>query len=159
MATIISMFGLAGILSIIAYSRGLHIEGFKIGSKTFINILPILVACLTIAGMIQVLIPKEFFAKWLGKEAGIKGIFLGWIGGLLLPGGPLVVFPILASLYKMGTSVSCLVTLVTAWGLGSIWKLPIEVGIIGPKFCLMRLASTLILPPIAGVLARHFFSS
>lgn len=158
MVTTFIMFGAAIILTVIAYFRGAHIEGLKTGGKTLLNIFPLLIASFAIAGMIQVLIPKEFIAKWLGKESGFKGIMVGWLGGILIPGGPYILFPIIASLYKAGAGIACLVTLIASWGLGTLWRLPFEISIIGPRFTLMRISTTLILPPIAGLLAKTFFS-
>ena len=41
------------------------------------------------AGMIQVILPKELILKWIGKESGIKGILIDTIAGSLAPGGHL----------------------------------------------------------------------
>ncbi|MDI6839681.1 MAG: permease [bacterium] len=158
MLTTIIMFGIAVVLTVFAYSRGVYIEGLKFSGKTFLGVLPLLIASFAVAGMVQVLIPKDIIAKWLGKEAGFKGIMIGWLIGFLIPLSPYALFPILASFYKIGASASCLVTLIAAWGMGTVSRLPLEISILGPKFVLIRVASTFILPPIAGLLAKTFFS-
>jgi hypothetical protein len=55
----------------------------------------------------------------------------------------------------MGTMVAFL----TGWSLWAVGRLPMEVGILGWKFALVRLASTFFFPPIAGWIAQTFFGS
>ena len=83
---------------------------------------------------------------------------IGCIAGALTPGGPYVSFPIVASLYKAGAGVGTVVAYVTAWSLWAVGRLPLEISLIGPKFTLIRFLSTLIFPPLAGLIARMFFS-
>ena len=54
-----------------------------------------------LAGLFEVLISWELLATWMGREeSGVQGILLGRLVGLLMPGGPYVVFPLAASLLK-----------------------------------------------------------
>jgi uncharacterized membrane protein YraQ (UPF0718 family) len=145
-ATII-MIALAVILTIVAYFRGgVHLAGLKLGAKSIWDNLLLLLASFAVAGLVQVLIPKGFISRWLGTEAGFKGILLGCIAGGLLPGSPYSVFPVVASFYAAGASISTIVSFITAWSLWSVSRLPLEVGIIGPKLTLIRFLSTLIFP-------------
>src|SRR5690242_19687501 len=52
------------------------------------------------AGLADVLIPQPLLSRWLGSERPGQGILVGWAVGLLIPGGPYLVFPILAGLFK-----------------------------------------------------------
>ncbi len=67
----IIMLAIAVILLVVAYLQGdnLHILGLKTGAKMLWQIMPILIIAFVIAGLIQVLIPREFIIKWLGPEA------------------------------------------------------------------------------------------
>ena len=51
-----------------------------------------------------------------------------------------------------------MVAFLTGWSLWAVGRIPMEVGIMGWKFTVIRLASTLIFPPIAGLLAQYLFS-
>jgi len=93
-------------------------------------------------------------SRWLGAEAGFKGILLGCLAGGLVPGSPYSVFPVIASFYEAGASIGTTVGFVTAWCLWSVSRLPVELAIIGPKVTLVRMISTLIFPPIAGLIAQ-----
>ncbi len=156
-ATIV-MVGLAALLLLIASFQGSGPAGLKIAGRTFLQVLPMLLAAFVIAGVIQALVPKEFMARWLGRGAGIKGILIGSLAGGLTPGGPAVSFPIAASIWKSGASIGVVVGYVTAWALWSVPRLPYEIGLIGAKFTLIRFLSTLIFPPLAGLIAQGIFS-
>jgi len=51
-----------------------------------------------------------------------------------------------------------MVALITAWSLLAVARLPIEIGLIGWKFTLIRLACVFFFPPIAGLIANKLFS-
>lgn len=153
-ATII-MVAAAVILTIVAYLRGgVHLAGLELAAKTIWDNLLLLLASFAVAGLIQVLIPRELVSRWLGEEAGFKGILLGCLAGGLVPGAPYSVFPIIASVYKAGASVGTVVAFVTAWSLWSLGRLPTEVALIGPRVTVVRMISTLLFPPIAGLIAQ-----
>ncbi len=145
------------IFFIIGYYKGVHIAGLKIALNMAKEVMPLLIFAFIMSGMIQVILPKELIMKWIGKEAGIKGILIGTIAGSLAPGGPYVNLPLVAVLLKLGASTGTMVSFLTGWLLLSISRLPMEVGILGWKFTIIRLLSTFFFPPIAGLIAERFF--
>ena len=151
---------LAIILLYIGYQRGggEHIVGLKSAGTLLVQIIPLLVLALIAAGMIQTLIPREIIAKWVGMESGFRGILIGTVMGSLTPSGPFVSMPIAAGLLRTGASIGTMVAYMTAWSLLAFARLPMEVGILGWKFALIRLACTFFFPPIAGLIADTFFS-
>jgi uncharacterized membrane protein YraQ (UPF0718 family) len=151
---------LAIILFSIGYYRGQgeHINGIKSVVNLVTGILPLLIFALVVAGMTQVLIPKETVAKWIGPQSGMRGIFLGTIAGALAPGGPYVNMPIVAALLHAGAGIGTAVAFLTAWSLLAVNRLPLEVGLLGWKFALLRLASVFFFPPLAGLIAHFLFS-
>lgn len=158
-ATVI-MGALAIILVSIGYYRGggEHVLGLKSAMSMTAQILPLVIFAFIVAGMIQILIPHEFLSKWVGKESGIRGILIGTVAGGLTPGGPYVSLPIAAGLLRSGASVGTMVAFLTGWSLWAVGRLPIEVGIMGWKFTLIRIVSTFFFPPIAGLIANRLFS-
>lgn len=155
--TTIIMVALAVILTVVAYFRGgVHLTGLRLGAKTIWDNLLLLLASFAVAGLARVLIPKELISQWLGAQAGFKGIMLGCVAGGLVPGSPYSVFPIIASFYEAGAGIGTIVGFITAYSVWSVARLPLEVGIIGPKVTLARYLSTLIFPPIAGLIAQLF---
>jgi uncharacterized membrane protein YraQ (UPF0718 family) len=157
-ATIL-MIAVALALFGIAYAHGVHAAGMRSALLTFLSILPLLLAVFAIAGLVEVLVPKEKVAALLGDQAGFRGIMIGSLAGAITPGGPYVSFPIVASIYHAGAGIGTIVAYVTAWSLWAVARLPLEISIVGPRLTLVRVLSTLIFPPIAGLLARTFFSA
>ena len=151
---------LACILLYIGYSRGHgeHIAGLQITYNLLIQISPMLIFAFVVAGMVQVMLPRELVSKWVGVESGIRGIMIGSIAGSLTPGGPYINLPIAAALLKSGASIGTMVAFLTGWSLWAVARLPMEFGILGWKFTLIRLVSVIIFPPIAGLIAQVLFS-
>jgi uncharacterized membrane protein YraQ (UPF0718 family) len=148
------------ILLIIGYQKGvIHIAGLKSALEMTIQILPLLILSFITAGMIQVLLPSQLLSQWIGTESGLRGILIGTVAGGLSPGGPYVSLPIAAGLLSAGASIGTMVAFLTSWSLWAVSRLPMEVGILGWKFTLIRLASTFLFPPIAGLIAQTFFSN
>jgi uncharacterized protein len=155
MGVIALIFVFAGYLS----GEGKHLTGLKSAAKMTVEIMPLLIFAFIIAGMVQVMIPKDFIAKWVGVESGLKGILIGTVAGGLTPGGPYVSLPIVAGLLKAGAGVGTMVAFLTSWSLWAVGRLPMEFGLLGWKFTLVRLACTFFFPPIAGLIAQFFFSN
>jgi len=103
--------------------------------------------------MVQVLLPKDLLSRWVGTESGLKGILVGTLAGGLTPGGPYVSLPVVAGLLKAGAGAGTMVAFLTSWSLWAVSRLPMEIGILGWKFTVLRLAATFFFPPIAGLLA------
>ena len=149
------MVGLAIVLLVFAFIRGKNIavEGIKLAGMSIWNSLALILAGFLIAGLMQVLLPKELIATWFGDRAGFKAVLIGCVAGGLIPGSPYVVFPIVAGLYKAGAGLGAMVGFITAWSLWSVSRLPLEIALIDPKTAIIRYAITFIVPPVAGVLA------
>ena len=148
-------------LLVIAYQRGggEHILGLKSAGNLLLQIIPLLIFAFIVAGLIQVLVPTEMISKWVGVESGFRGILIGTAIGSFTPGGPFVTLPIAAGLLRTGASVGTMVAFMTAWSLLAFSRLPLEIGLLGWKFTLIRLACTFFFPIIAGLIANKFFSS
>jgi uncharacterized membrane protein YraQ (UPF0718 family) len=151
---------IAIVLLFIGYQKGggEHILGLKAAGNILLQIAPLLIFAFIVAGMIQFLVPLEMISKWVGAESGFRGILIGTLMGSLTPGGPFVTLPIAAGLLRAGASIGTLVAFMTAWSLLAISRLPMEVGLLGWEFTLIRLACTFFFPPIAGLIANTLFS-
>ena len=135
-------------------SEAQHIAGLRAAVRMMAEMLPLLVFALIVAGMIQVLLPKELLSRWIGAESGIRGILLGTVAGGFAPGGPYVSLPIAAGLVRAGAGMGTMVAFLTGWSLWAVSRLPMELGILGWRLTLVRLASTFFFPPIAGLIAE-----
>jgi uncharacterized membrane protein YraQ (UPF0718 family) len=155
----ILMGALAVALLALGYAKGegQHMEGMRSALSMTVTVLPLLVFAFVVAGMVQALVPAETISRWVGAESGIRGIIIGSVAGGLAPGGPYVSLPIAAGLVRSGAGIGTMVAFLTAWSLWAVARLPMEVGVLGWKLTLARIASTFFFPPMAGLLAQILF--
>lgn len=152
---------LALLMMLVAYLRhdGTLTTGFKGGILTFIKLLPLLFAVFMIVSYSSLLVPREVIATWLSDQSGWRGIGVATVLGTITPPSVFAVFPIGAALRQAGAGIGPIIAYITAWSLFSIFRLPIELSFVGPQVVLIRLVSTLILPPLAGGIASLLFRS
>ncbi len=133
-------------------------QGLKDGGSLFVTILPNLIFGFMLAGMMQVLIPKELVTKWLGAGSGINGLVVGTILGTITPGGPFSQFPLVASMWKMGATPGPLAAYLTAWSLLGINRVIVyEYPFMGPTFTAIHLSVCLFAPPLIGAAVGFIF--
>jgi len=152
---------LAVVFMFLAYQKGggtQLVGGLKGAGNMLLQMAPLLIFAMIIAGIIPMLIPAQKIAAWVGAESGWRGILIGTVVGGCLPGGPFVSLPIAVGLLRAGAGVGTMVALITGWSLLAFSRLPMEIGIMGWKFTLIRLCCTFFFAPIAGFIANKLFS-
>lgn len=154
--TTLVMAVVAALLLLMAFMRERHLPraGLSAAGNMLWRNLPILLLGFVIAGLVQVLVSRAMITRWLGDQAGVKGILIACAAGGLVPGPPYAVFPLAASLYQSGAGLGAVVGFISAWSLWSVSRLPVEMSLIDPKAALVRYGITFIMPPIAGLLAN-----
>ena len=153
---------LAVVFMILAYYKGgtpQLVLGLKGAGNMLWQIIPLLIFAMIMAGIIPTLIPQEAISKWVGAESGWRGILIGTAVGGLLPGGPYVSLPLAVGFLRAGAGIGTMVALLTGWLLLGFSRMPLEIGILGWKFTLIRLACSFFFPPIAGFIANRLFSN
>jgi len=134
--------------------RDAHAVAMARGRDQLRALAPRIPFALVAAECIGRLLPREYVAAVLGADAGVTGILAGSVVGWLLPGGPMVAFPLAIALFRAGAEQAPLVALITAWALLAINRtLLFEVPLMGTRFTLGRIAVSAPLPILAGVLA------
>jgi uncharacterized membrane protein YraQ (UPF0718 family) len=124
------------------------------GVAMMLEVLPRMVAAFLIAGLIQATVPEELIARWMGAESGWKGLVIAMGLGAVTPGGPMMQFPIVASLYKVGVGVGPLMSYLTAWSVLGIHRAIVwEIPFLGPRVVALRLLVSLAFPLFAGWLS------
>ncbi len=158
--TTLTLTAVTFVLAGLAWRQGgpaLALAGLRVGVETLLSVTPLLVAAFLIAGLTQALVTQDVVSRWLGAGTGWRGIALACIGGALIPGGPYVYYPIAAALLHAGAGLGVLVAFVTAKNLWSVTRLPLEFALLGPHLTLTRIAVTLFIPPVMGLLAEALF--
>jgi len=111
-----------------------------------------------LAGLIDVLVPASTLVRWLGAERSGRGIWVGWVAGLVLPGGPYVLFPIMANLFDKGVAAGPLIALISAKTLVSpVRMLTYEAPLLGWPLTLARFVPGVFVPPILGWVGQRLF--
>ena len=134
-------------------------EGFQSGIQILVRELPLLAAAFISAGFLQALVKREFITRWLGREAGFKGIILACLGGGLIPGGPYAYYPIASALLKSGAGLGVLIAFVSAKNLWSVSRVPLEIAILGTTITFRRYLVTFLIPPLLGLLSEGLFGN
>jgi uncharacterized membrane protein YraQ (UPF0718 family) len=158
---IIGMAIAAAALSVLAYGRGgmpLVLTGLKAGGLMLAEIIPLLAAAFLLAGLIQVMVSREFIERWLGRGAGIKAIFLGALAGALVPGGPYISYPIAASFFIGGAEIGTVMAFLAAKNVWTLTRLPMEMALLGVRITALRYVVTFLIPVIVGLLANFILS-
>jgi uncharacterized membrane protein YraQ (UPF0718 family) len=70
-----------------------------------------------------------------------------------------VSLPIAAGLVRAGAGMGTIVAFLTGWSLWAVGRLPMEIGILGWRVTVARLACTFVFPPLAGLLAQALFGA
>jgi uncharacterized membrane protein YraQ (UPF0718 family) len=146
----------ATIILILVNTRktGKQFKGLQSGMKQMLQSLPLILCAFILAGMIEVLIPMEFIQNWLSKEAGLKGIFLGTFGGMLLATGPYAAFPIISAIMVSGAGLGTVIALITGWCLLGLSKAPFETAFYGVRFFIYKLLISVPFCFVAGLLGH-----
>ena len=135
----------AWIILFILFSIGSYFLGFKPGAVIYSNFNQFLIEMITIIpflfiliGLFDVWFPKEILEKHMGKESGVKGIFLVILLAMLQAGPLYGAFPVAYILYKKGASVKNIFIYLGAFASMKIPMLGIEIGYLGIKFTILR---------------------
>jgi uncharacterized membrane protein YraQ (UPF0718 family) len=104
-----------------------------------------------LAGLIDVLLGRLQLMNYLKDTTPGQGILIGWFVGLLVPGGPYLLFPLAAIMLKNGAAPGLLIALISAKTLVSpVRMLTYEAPLMGWPLTLARLVPALFLPPLLG---------
>lgn len=124
--------------------------------RLLIDLLPRVLVALSIAALIWLMLPRERMAKMVGADSGLYGLAVASVAGAVTPGGPSSAYPLLAVLAVSGADRGALVAYITSWATLGLQRVLIwDVPFMGAEFALLRLAVTLPLPILAGLIARR----
>jgi uncharacterized membrane protein YraQ (UPF0718 family) len=120
------------------------------------DMLPRVIAALTVAGLVWVLLPRDRMSRLIGKESGFRGLVIATVAGIITPGGPASAYPLLAVIGGAGADRGSLVAYITSWAILGIQRILIwDVPLMGVEFSLTRFLISLPLPIVAGLIARR----
>ncbi|TCK30397.1 hypothetical protein EV667_0485 [Ancylobacter aquaticus] len=129
-------------------------HALQIAVSTLGRTIPALFLAVLAAQLLTPLIPNKVIGGWIGPESGMGGVLIASAFGAIIPGGPVVSFPIVLIFQAGGAGSPQLIALLSAWSVVAIHRLAaFEVPLMGVHFALRRLAASLVLPPLSGLIA------
>jgi len=132
-------------------------RGVKLGWQTMQRTILLLVIAFMVVGFVNVLSPQDLVQTWIGPDSGLQGLLLAEGIGMLLPGGPYVVFPLIAVLYQAGAGLAPAIVLITSWATLGLLSVTFELPFMGWRFSAVRWGLGLFVPLLAGGLALVLF--
>lgn len=155
------LWALAVVLSAYAWRRrdGSLGRGIRQGGRTLRRVLLLLLAAFALVGYIEVLAPQQLIQAWVGPRSGWAGPLVAEFGGMLLPGGPYAVFPLISALYRAGAGIGPAVALIAAWATMAFITVSFELPFMGWRFTAVRWGLSLPFPFLAGLAVRLMMGS
>jgi len=154
------LLGLVVVAAGIGFARDprLPLEAVRASARLFGSVWIEIALGFLLAGLIDALIAPATMLRWLGDGQGLRGVFVGWGVGLLIPGGPYFLFPMVASLFSKGAPPGPLIALIAAKTLlGPVRMLTYEAPLLGWPMTMARLLPGLLVPPILGIAGQALY--
>jgi len=134
------LYGLAGSLFLVSLfkDRKKTKMALKKTWKTFMNLLPQLLAIFVFVGILLTLVSPELISSLLGQDSGWFGMVLASLIGsvTLMPG--FVAFPLASNLLSNGAGVTQMAVFVSTLMMVGIATFPLEMKYFGKKVAIAR---------------------
>ena len=135
---------------------GSYRRGAVQGWETFKRNAWTLIMAFSIVGFVNVLSPQSLIQEYIGPDSGWGGLIIAEGIGMVLPGGPYVVFPLIALIYSAGAGLAPAVTLITSWASVALLTITFELPFMGWRFSIIRWGLGLLAPFTAGAIVMLF---
>ena len=127
------------------------------GVSSLFRISLLLLSGVFLGSFVGTFLPRGLVSGLLGKESGFVGILLGTLFGSVMPGGPYVLFPIVAALFSSGAAIPSLIAMIFAWQCISLTRIPTDLGYLaiveGQKLIWFRVLIGVPVPILAGIVS------
>ena len=121
--------------------------------RTFGSVLPLVLAVMGLVGLIQVWVSRDLVARLLGREGGFRALVIAALCGTILIGPAYLIFPMLLAIQQQGARWAVIVIVLATYAV-KLQMIPLEVGFLGWRFSLLRIAFTLLLAIPVGLLVE-----
>ena len=156
--TLLVLTAVVAALAWVAYARGgeeLLRRGLADGGVLLYRYAPLIVVSFLAAGLASAVLPEQWVKSSFGAQSGLLGILLATAMGVVTPAGPFVSIPIAAVMIRSGAASGPVVAFISGWSLLALHRfIAWEVPMLGWRFATLRYTSCIVLPPIAGLIAR-----
>ena len=106
--------------------------------------------------VVPALLPREKVAGWVGPDSGTRGLIYAALAGAVIPGGPMMTFPLAAGMLAAGADLAAALNCVTAWSLYGLNRTLIwELSFLHADLVALRVAICRPLPVLLGLAVRR----
>ena len=149
-----------GVYVVNYYGMPRAVAGLSSGGQLLMATLPKMVFAFAVAGLVQVILPTDLVSEWIGEGSGIRGLMIGTVAGAFTPGGPMLHFPIVATLLASGAGAGPIIAYLTSWSVIGFHRVIIwEIPILGMEISVVRFVASLFVPPLVGFVGGLLFHS
>ncbi len=127
-------------------------KAVKIGARTLLDLMPLLLAVFALVGLFQEFLPPELIEKFFGTGHRLLSLIAGSMLGAISIGPPLASYPIAGKMLTEGAWPPAVAAFILTWISVGIVTLPFEAKIFGWRFALIRNSVTLIAAMLMGLL-------
>jgi len=149
---LINLFALLCLLLAFVKDRAKTKRGLVIAFKSFVRILPLVIATVILIGLILGFVSKDQISKVVGEQAGFEGVLVIAFLGAILHIPSIISFPLAASLLKGGASVESVAVFITTLTMIGFVTLPVEIRELGRKFAVLRNSLSFIVAILIGLI-------
>ena len=148
------------VFSAYSYTIG-YAPGIDILETNFIGFIKEMLITLPIIfiliGIIDVWLPNKIVEDHIGKSSGVKGIIYVVLFAFLQAGPLYGSFPVAYMMWKKGSSSTNIFIFLSATSTAKIPMLAFEIGFLGVEFSLLRIAITLPIFIVVGIIMGKYF--
>ncbi len=123
----------------------------KVGTILLLKMLPIFLCVVFFSSFLALFLSPKTIQKYMGKQAGLKGVVIGAVLGTFIVGPLWVLFPLFGTLLKKGARISVVGAMIGAFAIKTPW-IPYAAGFLGWPFIAITVVLTLAYAVVEGIL-------
>lgn len=131
-------------LLLFVFEPSMAVESVKNSGYYIKEMLMIMPVIFVLTALLDMWVPREKILRYLGKDAGVRGIFLSFVVGSISAGPIYAAFPMCVMLHKKGASIRNIVIILSSWAVIKVPMLLNEAKFLGVKFMAIRWMLTVI---------------
>jgi uncharacterized membrane protein YraQ (UPF0718 family) len=129
-------------------------EALAIVRRGLVQLGPTVCLAIFAASLLMPVMPSETMARWIGADSGISGILIASCIGAVIPGGPVIAFPVVMVFETAGAGIPQITALLSGWSVVAFHRMvAFELPLMGSTFAARRLVASLFIPPLSGMCA------
>ena len=132
------LFAIALAIVCFFVDRGRAVQGLALTADGIAEMLGFLPPVFILLGLFDVWVDRETVIRLMGKESGLKGVFLAFLLGTLAAGPLYMAFPVAGVLLKKRAGLFQIFVFVGTWAIAKVPMLLFEASCFGVSYMALR---------------------